>query len=445
MKNNLTILLFLLFSIPIFSQQETYNFSLEEAIQHALENNKDANGASLDIEIAKKQKWETTATGLPQISISGNYQNFLQQQVTLFDTNGDGIDEEFTFGTSQSVSAFATLDQQLFDGSYIVALQSAKVFLEISKNAKIKTDLEVRKAVIDAYGNVLLAEESVSILINNQAVLQKNVEETQKVFENGLAEEEDLEQLQITLANITSNLSRTRRLRDIAYKFLNITLGLDLEAAVTLTEKLEGLAIKNIDENLVNESLSLENNIDFKIAENNTRAQELLVKLEKSKALPTLNAFINVGYQGFSDDFSFFDSDQSYFGTSAVGLNLNVPIFSSGQRSAKTQRAKIELKKSKADLLDTERRLELQVFNAKSDYLFAIEQYTTSKKNLALAERIEKKNQIKYTEGIATSFELRQAQTQLYSTQQEYLQAMLDVLNNKATLEIILNKNINSY
>ncbi|NAS31814.1 TolC family protein [Flavobacteriaceae bacterium R38] len=443
MKNNFLFLLIpsLLFSISIFSQEKTYSFSLEEAIQFALENNKDANNATRDIEIAKKQKWEATASGLPQISISGDYQNFLKQQVTLFDTNGDGIDEEFTFGTSQSVNAFARLDQKIFDGPYIVALQAAKVFLKISQNAKVKTDSEIRKGVISAYGNVLLTEESVQILIENQKVLQKNVDETRKIVENGLGEEEDLEQLQITLANVTSNLNNTKRLKDVAYKFLNIALGINLNTEVTLTDQLENLAVQNINNNLAVEDLVVENNIDFKIASNNVKAQELQVKLEKSRALPSLNAFINGGYQGFSDEFSFFDSGQRYFGTSAFGLSLNVPIFSSGERAAKTQRAKIELEKVKAELTHTEQQLQLDLSNARSNYLFAIENYQTSKQNLSLAERIERKNQVKYTEGIATSFELRQAQTQLYTTQQEYLQAMLDVINNKAELEVILNSN----
>jgi len=248
--------------------------------------------------------------------------------------------------------------------------------------------------------------------------------------------------LKTVLAYVTSNFFNTKRLKDVAYKFLNIALGINLNTEVALTDKLENLAIKNINNNLAVEDLSVENNIDFKIASNNVKAQELQVKLEKSRALPTLNAFINGGYQGFSDEFSFLDSGQRYFGTSAFGLSLNVPIFSSGERTAKTQRAKIELEKVKAELSHTEQQLQLDLSNARSNYLFAIENYQTSKQNLSLAERIERKNQIKYTEGITTSFELRQAQTQLYTTQQEYLQAMLDVINNKAELEVILNSDI---
>ena len=82
----------------------------------------------------------------------------------------------------------------------------------------------------------------------------------------------------------------------------------------------------------------------------------------------------------------------------------------------------------------------MQVASAKSDYQLSIEEYETAKKNLKLSERIEKKNQVKFFEGIGSSFELRQAQTQLYTAQQEYLQAMLDVINTKAQLETILNQ-----
>ena len=106
--------------------------------------------ASRDIEAAKQQKWETTSTGLPQISASLDYQNFLKQQVSLipaeFFGGAPGTFEPITFGTKQNMNAVARLNQKLFDGSYLVGLQSAKVFLEISNNAKIKTDLEVRKS-----------------------------------------------------------------------------------------------------------------------------------------------------------------------------------------------------------------------------------------------------------------------------------------------------------
>ncbi|WP_353777339.1 TolC family protein [Winogradskyella sp. 3972H.M.0a.05] len=437
MKHNFILIISICFSFIGFSQDNPMSFSLQEAIDYALQNNRTAKNAARDIEAAKEQKWETTATGLPQVNGTVDYQNQIKQQFEAVDFNQDGIPD---FGAKHSMTATASLTQKVFDGSYLVGLQSAKVFLEISENAKEKTDLEVRKAVINAYGNVLLAEESIQILERNIAVLQKNLDETTKIYENGLEEEESVEQLQITLAGVQSNLNNTNRLKNIAYQMFNITVGLDINATSTLTDNLENLAEFNIVLGLLDAEEDFENSIDYKIAENNKRSSELLLKLEKSKALPTLDAFLNGSYIANRNAFDFTDFDNKWQGVASFGATLRIPIFSSLGRSSATQRARINLEKSKDDLLETEQQLKLQIKSAKSNYQFSIEDYGIKKQNLALAERIEQKNQTKFFEGIASSFELRQAQTQLYSAQQEYLQAMLDVINNKAELETVLNE-----
>ncbi len=120
-------------------------------------------------------------------------------------------------------------------------------------------------------------------------------------------------------------------------------------------------------------------------------------------------------------------------------MSLNIPIFSSLKRSAQTAQARIALDQAQTQFEQSKEQIRLGMTRAKNDYQYAIEKYQTSQQNLALAERIENKNQIKFSEGIATSFELRQAQTQLYDAQQELLQSMLEVLNAKAALETLLN------
>ena len=443
MKNKLILIFSLSVTLVTFSQENLQSLSLQGAIDYALKNNRTVKNAALDIEAAKKQKWETTTIGLPQISGAIDYNNWLKQQVSLLPAEAfGGTPGEFTevaFGTKQTMNATVKLEQLIFDGSYLVGLQSAKVFLEISKNAKEKTDLEIRKAVINAYGNVLLAEESIKILERNIDVLKKNLNETTKIFENGLGDEESVEQLQITLSGIESNLNNTTRLKTLAYQMLNITLGTDINTQTILSDSLESLTTQNIVLELLNADENIENTIDFKISENDKTSKELLLKLEKSKALPTLRGFVNAGYAGNNNNFGFLKKDQKWFGSSLLGVSLNVPIFSSGKRSASTQRARINLDKAKHDLTETQQKIKLQIASAKSDYQFAIEDYGNKKQNLDLAERIEQKNQTKFFEGIASSFELRQAQTQLYGSQQDYLQAMLDVINKKAELETVLN------
>ena len=190
---------------------------------------------------------------------------------------------------------------------------------------------------------------------------------------------------------------------------------------------------------LIEEEFNLENNTDYKLVVNLNEQRYFEWKLARSQALPTLNAFINYGYTGFGDPITVIGTDAQDFTSSILGFDLNIPIFSSLKRSASTQRAKIALEKAKTQLEETEQMLKLQHDRAKSDYILSIESYQTSKENLSLAERIEKKNEIKYSEGIASSFDLRQAQSQLYTAQGEYLNAMIDVINKKTDLENILN------
>ncbi len=447
MRNHF-ILFLATFMIAIGTAQEQLteasNFTLEEAIAFALENNYSAINANRDIEDAQKQKWETIATGLPQISAGVSYQNQLKQPVSVIPAEIFGGEPgtfiDVVFGQPQSATATATLTQQIFDGSYIVGVQATKAFLRYSANNKEKTDLEVRKAVTEAYGNVLLAQESVNIFEKNKATLEKNLFETQKLYENGLGDEESVEQLQITLSSVDNQLKNAIRLEGITLQMLNLVMGIAIDAPTKLSENLDDLAQKQINPTLLESDFNIGDNVDYKLALNLNEQRYFEHKLAKSRALPTLNAFVNYGTSAFADNFNFLNSDQRWFGSSILGFDLNIPIFSSMKRSASTARAKIALEKAKTQLSEAEEQIRLQLESSKSDYILAIEQYDTAKNNLDLAARIENKNQIKYSEGIASSFELRQAQTQLYDAQQGYLQSMVEVINKKTALEVILNE-----
>lgn len=431
------------FTSVMLAQEKEVHLSMQEAIDYAIKNNYDNKVASKNIEAAKERKWETTTIGLPQINGKLDYQNWLKQQVSLLPAElaggPAGTFVPVRFGTKQTMNASVTLTQLIFDGSYLVGLQSAKTYLKISEQAKEKTELATREAVINAYGNVLVTEKSIEILEKNRDVLKKNLEETQKIYENGLTEQENVEQLQITLGNVENNLHNANRMLHIAYKMLNIALGNSIEEKLVLTDSLDNLVVTNTDLDLLTKIFNVENHIDYRMAENDRESKRLLMKLEQSKALPNLAAFVNYGANANSNDFSFFSSTQKWFDYSLFGVSLNVPIFSSLGREAKTARAKIELENAEIRKEEVRQKLNLQVEAAKSEYELSIANYETAKKNLALAERIEQKQQVKFFEGISTSFDLLQAQNQLYSQQNSYVQSMLNVIAKKAKLENALN------
>lgn len=434
-----------LVSISAIAQNDSKLFSLQQAIDYAIVNNKSAQDATNNIRLAELQKWQTTSTGLPQISANIAYNNWIKQQVSLvpaeFFGGTPGEFAEIAFGTPQTINGTLTLNQKLFDGSYLVGLQAAKVYLEISKLAKEKTTSELRKAVVGAYGNILLIEANLSIIERNTTNVENTISDLQKVYENGMTEIENIEQLQLTLAGLNSAKNFNLNLKYLAYQMFNLTLGLDINTDVVLSDSMENLVADSMLESSTPNQSTLENNIDFKIALNDVRSKELLLKLERSKALPTLTAYVNGSYIGNNETFDFLDRSQKWFGASQFGVNMAIPIFSSFGRTALTKKAKIELEKSERSLNNVRRELEIQIKRAENDLSFAKNDLDTKKQALNLAERIEDKNQIKFFEGLATSFELSQAQTQLYNAQQQYIQAMLEVLNKHIALDVLLNPN----
>jgi outer membrane protein len=451
MKKTVLITL-LLFAITAKSQnssqgekpKQSHSFSLDQAISHAITNNYTAINATRDIETAKQKKWETTAAGLPQINGNIDYTNNFELQKSLvpaeFFGGNKGEFTEVAFGTKHSLNTRVSASQLLFDGSYIVALQAAKTYLKFYQNAKHKTDTDIKEMTINSYGNVLLAEESIAILKKNKSTLEKTLFDTKETFKNGLIEEENVEQLQIILASLNSNLKNTVRLLEIANKMLKINLGIDIDDQLILTDKLDNLTINNLDLAFSQKGFNTSDNVNYQMAMNFQEQRQLEYKLQKSKALPTLSANVNLGYNAFGDQFQFFAQNQKWLNYSNLGINLNIPIFSSLARSSRTQQAKIALEQAKTQLNETEQKLKLQYASAKSEYEFSIEEYATAKSNLNLAERIEKKQQIKFTEGLSSSFDFSEAQRQLYSAQQNYLQSMVSIINKKASLEKVINK-----
>lgn len=443
MKNYLYILYVFFVVGTVSSQEKEMSLSMQEAIDYAIKNSYNNKIAENDIKAALKRKWETTTIGLPQISGQVDYRNNLKQPISLLPAEiTGGAPGTFTpvvFGTKQTMNATATLRQLLFDGSYLVGLQAAKTYLKISEQAKEKTELATKEAIVNAYGNILVSEKLIEILEKNRNVLQKNFNDAKKINENGLNEEEDVEQLEITLGTVENNLRNAVRLKGIAYQMLNLSLGNSISRKLILTDDLDSLILTNTDLELLSKTFNLGKHIDFKIAKNDRESKRLLMRLEQSKALPSLSAFLNYGAAANSDSFTFFSRNQKWFQSSMLGVSLNIPIFSSLGRSAKTAQAKIALESADIKLEEIKQQLNLQAETAKSEYQLSIENYETAKKNLGLAERIEKKQQIKFFEGISTSFDLSQAQNQLYSQQNNYVQSMLNVIARKAKLENALN------
>ena len=442
MKKTVLFICLSLISLTLKSQNA---FTLESTIEYALENNRLSKNATSDVEIANAKKWETIATGLPQINAFIDYNNNLKQPISLvpaeFFGGNPGEFAELSFGTKQTIDGSVTLTQLLFDGSYMIGLASIKLYMDIAYKAKIKTDQEVKKATISAYGNALVSQERVEILKKNLENVKNNLDEINKIYQNGLTELENVEQLTISYKSLKNSLDYAVKIKKTTLNLLKLIIGYDIDKEIILLDNLYGLTLKSSSLEKTIESFEIEKNIDYQLSLNNNKSQQTLLRLEQSKALPTLRAFIKGGYDGNNESFKFFKPNQKWFGYSFVGVSMSVPIFSSLRKSAKTQQAKIEFEKSIIDLSESKNRILIELDNANSEYEYALNSYNNAIENLKLAEKIERKNQIKFLEGLVSGLELRQAQIQLYSIQNELLQSMIEVINKKTALEIILTQN----
>jgi outer membrane protein TolC len=433
-----------LFCMVLQAQDLPDSLTLDEAIAYGLTNNRSIINANRDIQKAKKDRWKTIALGLPQISSEVNYQNFLEMPVSLvpaeFFGGNPGEFSERTFGTEQNMIGSLKVEQLVFDGSYLVGLEASRVYLSISENLFEKTHLEIKKLITNLYSNALLAKYNILFLKKNKASLEENFEEIHQLFKNGFEEEESVEQIQLSLAQTNSRLKYANNLLRIEEDMLKFVIGYPIDSPLKLADELDDIFNEDLYFVTLPNPDDIQNNIDIRIADNNVKAEALLLKLEKTKALPKVNAFINRTYTGNSNDFTFADSDQKWYGSSLLGLNVKIPIFSSLGRNASTQKAKISLDQAKTQLEETQAKIRIEVNAAMNDYQLSIDNYYTEKENLRLAESIEQKNQTKFFEGMVQSFELRMAQLQLYTAQSNFVAAIQKVITNKLALETLLNQ-----
>lgn len=448
-KPNLIALFFLLginTNSEVFGQTEQFSFSLEEAQNYAITNSYLSITADKDVTIADRKVLETIGTGLPQVNLTGNYQRYLQTPLSLIPANtfGEPMPNspefiELFFGTEQQMGLNLRAEQLIFSGSYLVGLQAAKTFLQLSKNDKKKTDIEVKNMVTEAYGNVLVAEKNVAILNGNIKSLEQSAFEVGELYKNGFVEEQDKDQIELTLANVKNSYEQAVRSVEVLKNQLKYVLGVDINSTIELTDDLKSVTTISTSTDYLNKEFDASSHIDYQIVSTQEKATSLLLKQQKSTVLPTLSAFYNLSSNAYANEFDFLDNKRFYNGQ-LIGLNLNVPLFSGFGRMSRIQQAKLNLEKVEIAKKQVEQQLTIQAQNSKSQYTFALSQFNTNENNLELAQRIYSKTKIKYDEGISSSSELTQANNQLLQTQGDYIQAALQLIQAKSNLDKALSQ-----
>lgn len=423
-----------------FAQQ---SFTIDEAWQYAVENNVNVKKAKIDQTIAEQKVKETIGIGLPQVDAQGKYTNYLNVPVQLLPAEivggPAGTYVPVQFGQKHSGNAGLTLSQILFSGSYLVGLESSKAYKETVALATEKTEISVKQGILMAYTGVLVTDENLKTLEENRKVAEKALRDTEATYKVGLVELQNVEQQQYGYKSLVANQQNLVRTRDQLAMTLKYLMGYPLNEQIALTSNLADVVDRN--ENLISTAVNpdLSNHIDYRLRENALKLSELKLKLQRSKYLPTLAAFANTSYNGNSNSFGDLWKGK-WYNTSLWGLQLDIPIFSGFQRKWQTEQAKLDVEKAKLDLDESSRLLQNNAFSASTDYENAYNSFKNAEDLIALSSSIYKKEQIKFKEGMGTSFTLQQAETQLYDAQRQYYQAALNLIQAKTALDEALGK-----
>jgi outer membrane protein TolC len=331
------------------------------------------------------------------------------------------------------------VNQLIFDGAYFVGLKASKTYRELAYTSKAKTDVEIKRDVVKSYGLALVSKVNYDYVLKNEEKLKQLVNENEELFKAGFIEEKDLDQVKLLLLNTQNVLIETKNSYKVALDMLKFTMGKPIADEIVLTDKLQTIKDPFIDkEGNLNAKLSLSEHVDYQTAAVNLRSQELSWSNEKMTYFPKLYGFLTYEGNSFGNEFNHFSSDGKWYPTSIVGLQLNVPIFSGGQRHMKVQQAKVGYEQAELLLEQTEQSLYLDLANKRNAYEAAINKLDNASKNLELSERIQEQTRIKYKEGTTSSVELTQTENQYLQSQINYVMALYEVITAKADLDYAL-------
>ncbi len=401
----------------------TYMLSLEDAKALALEVNYDLQNASLAIRQAHHAKWEAISAALPQVSARLDYTTFFGSSSTF--AMAPGASSTIDFNDTSNGNLTGTM---FFSGTYLVGVKLAKLSEELTKINAVKSDLDVKQAVADSYYAILLAEESKLILESNLENLVKVRDQTEQMYKAGVAELTDLDQLTIQVTLLESSLRTTIRQIAVAYDVLKLQIGISPKSEIELTETLGDFFSPDSFYASLLRAFNLKDNVDYQLIQQQELLSEKQVSMAKMEYLPRLSASFNHLEQIVAPNFNLNPKN-------TLAFQLNIPIFSSGQRKAKVQQAQIDLEmlqNSKAKLSDA---LLMQDRQIKLNLSTALDQYDAQKKNVEVAKRVYDNYQRKYDAGMISSLDLTTANSNYLDAESSYIRSMLDVLSAYVELE----------
>lgn len=414
-------------------------YTLEAVIDYALQHNYNHQKNQLEKSITYEKTQEVLTQGFPKINGSVAYQNQFIVPTSVIPGDAFGAPGQLIpvkFGISNTMNAAIGLQQLIFDGRYLVGVQARTSIKELANLQVMMSERDVKVLISKSYFQAVAANKSLRSLRESKAVMDKLYDQTNKTYKQGLIEELDVERLQYNVKTIENAILVLETQNQLAISALKLNMGFPMEDSLRIVEDLTHILNEAFQQSSFVDNL--EDRIEFKLADQAVLLKKYDLKQMKYSAMPSLYGAANYGYNSFSDRFNFFNNTWYNFGN--FGIQANIPIFDGFTRKSQVSQAKLALEKAELDKVNLFQALKIENMNTIMTLRNNMNEYKNQKDILKLSEKIEHKTQVKYKEGIGSSFEFAMAQNERIQQYLKLLQSELNLLNSHIELKKIQGK-----
>lgn len=413
--------------------QKIHQFSIDQALEYAKKNSVQVKNSLLDVLIQKQTNRDVTSIALPQISLSGNVQNFLDIPTTLvpgeFAGQPPGTFLPVKFGTKWTMGTGVTMNQLIFDGQVFIALKARDGTMDLSRKISELTEENIRWNVYKIYYQLVAGKLQIKLLNDNIDRLEKLKHDVTIMYDNGFTEKLDIDKIGVQLTNLQTEKLKANNLIQNGYSGLKVLMGMPIQDSLELTDSISNSQV--LEGILEAGQFNYSTRKDFQIGEITNKLNGLNLRRYKLSQLPTFSLFGNYSKNAQRNSFDFFNKG-NWFTSSYIGLNVQVPIFHGLQARARIKKAELELQKS----INNQDQLKIQIDNeivaARNNFTAAISTLDFQQKNMELAERVYEQTKKKYEIGTGSTSEINDAHLELKSAQTNYLSALYDAIVAKA-------------
>jgi outer membrane protein len=459
MRNPLVLVLFFLLLHQVLRSQST--FTLDEAVEYALRQSPAIKLANAEISISDAQIMEYKSIGIPKVNAGGTYTYYFAIPTQILpDFLGPAVDGRLLqydlidpaqvvppsgaglpaqFGTRNMVNLGIDASFMLFDPSFFAGLKAIKQSKTLAARQKENQIYVLKSNVTNAYLTHVYNQQVANSLINDVAVARKSLQDARIFFQNGFLEELDIDRLEFRLNILETELEKMSEFIRLSENLLKYQMNYPMTEDLETTENIDLLLTRFAAQNLELQTGTKPNRPELKILETTEVLRGLQIESTKSGYYPNLRGFAVYNSQLLRNNL--FDSNENrWFPASYGGINLSIPIYDGNQRKAQIQNQKLEREKINIQKNQIAYAIQLEIDNARISLNNALTTFANREKNKQLADKIYRTAQVKFKEGVGSSLELTQAESDMYSAQSALLEATYGVLSARFELQKAIGK-----